>query len=126
MVALYSGGLTHLLQAQSSHLFLPPGWHGACKYSNHVTDYKNYYNLNINKFTTMKQVIKLLAKWLITHCLITQLLLLQCDLAPSIRYGPKDIKLFPCSTQLSMNLYLLINSKLLVQYSCFLVQFSRV
>ena len=28
-VALYSGGLTHLLQAQSSHLFLPPGWHGA-------------------------------------------------------------------------------------------------
>ena len=26
---MYSGGLTHLLQAQSSHLFLPPGWHGA-------------------------------------------------------------------------------------------------
>ena len=23
------GGLTHLLQAQSSHLFLPPGWHEA-------------------------------------------------------------------------------------------------
>ena len=26
---MYSGGLTHLLQAQSSHLFLPPEWHGA-------------------------------------------------------------------------------------------------
>ena len=28
---MYSGGLTHLLQAQSIHLFLPPGWHGALK-----------------------------------------------------------------------------------------------
>ena len=39
--------------------------------------------------------------------------------------GPKVIKLFPCSTQLSMEFYLLINSILLISTVIFLFSLTR-
>ena len=57
---MYSGGLTHLLQAQSSHLFLPPGWHGAAiisKKKDH-DNFSTFHNELQNKTYILNSIIK--------------------------------------------------------------------
>ena len=55
------GGLTHLLQAQSSHLFLPSGWHGAIGFlddliSNHASFF--WWNFSVELESFLKEIFK--------------------------------------------------------------------